>query len=229
MKSLSDEARRTCLSKKVLRENTESLTRLDSLLQEASGTTVRGRSNAAPVADPVSAMLEAKRETAYQEGYSAGYEWGFREGLQNSKKEQEERLLNFALELRALIGRIESAMELWYQKAEYGLAACSYDIARKVIDQELQARPSCIIPIVREAIGRVTNSTQAHIKVNPFDVPILEEHKQDILAISGLIRGVEIVGDERLERGSVIIESDNGVIDATVETKLTRIEGTEAA
>ncbi|MFN8139854.1 MAG: FliH/SctL family protein [Fimbriimonadales bacterium] len=216
-------------SKKFIRNESAEFTSLDSLLQEASGTPVRSKGSYAPVADPVSEMLEAKKETAYQEGYAAGYEWGVREGYDAGKRQEEERILNFALELKALIGRIEASMDLWFQKAEYGLAALSYEIAKKVISNELEQRPDVIVHIVREALGRVTNSNKATVKLNPFDAAVLDQHRDQLIAVAGFVKGVEIVGDESLQRGSVIIESDNGIIDASIETKLSRIQESEAA
>lgn len=162
-------------------------------------------------------------------GYSEGYEAGFRQGLQTVLTNEQARLAAFDAELRALVRRVEQAVELWFQKAEVGLARLAREVAKKVITAEIESRPELITPIVREALGYAKDATNVRVRVNPFDLPTLQEKRNELLAACATIQGIEIVGDEALSRGSTIIETDSGVIDATVETKLDQIFRPEAA
>lgn len=162
-------------------------------------------------------------------GYAEGYEAGFRQGLQTVLTNEQARIAAFDSELRALIRRVEQALELWFQKAEDGLARLAREVAKKVITTEIEARPELIAPIVKEALGHARDATNVRIRVNPFDLAALEEKKSELLAACASIQGVEIVGDDALSRGSTIIETEGGVIDATVETKLDQIFREEAA
>jgi flagellar assembly protein FliH len=217
------------LSKRIPREESASLPRFETLLSETAAKPVRKRSAPSPAMDSVSEMLEAKRASAHVEGYGAGYQLGFKEGLASAKKQEAQLIENFANELRALVERVEKAMNLWYEKAEYGLASLAFEIAKNVLADEISARPEAIVPIARQAIQRVNNSLSATIRINPFDLPALERNRDAICAVAGLVKGVEIVGDETLSRGSVVVESESGIVDATVETKLQNIQQNEAA
>lgn len=162
-------------------------------------------------------------------GYAEGYEAGFRQGLQTVLTNEQARIAAFDSELRALVQRVEQALELWFQKAEDGLARLAREVAKKVVTSEIEARPELITPIVREALGYAKDATSVRIRVNPFDLPTLEEKRNELLAACAGIQGIEIVGDDALSRGSTMIETDGGVIDATVETKLDHIFREEAA
>lgn len=168
-------------------------------------------------------------EALHVGAYAEGYEAGFRQGLQTVLTNEQARLAAFDAELRALVRRVEQAFELWFQKAEDGLARVAREVAKKVITAEIEAHPDIIATIVKEALGYAKDATSVRIRVNPFDLPALEEKRNELLAACASIQGIEIVGDEALSRGSTIIETEGGVIDATVETKLDHIFRPEAA
>lgn len=165
-------------------------------------------------------QTEADRIRAFEEAYAAGYAAGFPHGVQQALEREGQRLAEFDHQLRDLISRIESAVSLWYQKAELSLADLGLEIAKRVINEELTIRPTAILTIVRDALGHVEHSSSVKIKLNPFDLHTLEEHRATLHSLAGGISNLEIVGDEHLSRGSVIVESQFGTVDATVETKL---------
>jgi len=166
---------------------------------------------------------------SYREGFAKGYEAGFREGFQTAKEHETERLKRFEKDLETFIARIEHALELWYEKAESGLAQYASEIAKKILAEELTLRPEAIVSLAREAIKRVRNSSTVRIRVNPFDLSTLEERKEELFRIVAGVRGIELAGDETLERGSVILETENGILDARIETQLENLSRTEAA
>ena len=178
---------------------------------------------------PVAGSETLGGQTMHRGGYSEGYEAGFRQGLQTVLSNEQARIAAFESELRALVQRIEQGLELWFQKAEDGLARLAREVAKKVITSEIEARPELITPIVREALGYAKDATTVRIRVNPFDLPMLEEKKNELLAACAGVQNIEIVGDDVLSRGSTMIETDGGVIDATVETKLDQFFREEAA
>lgn len=172
---------------------------------------------------------DARREASFKEGYSAGYAGGFEVGMNEAKQEEQRRTELFVAEISAAVARMESAMDLWYQKAEHGLAVLAKEIASKIICEELQTRPEVILNVVRDALGRVSNSTHARVRLNPFDLPTINHQKDALLQACQSIHEIDLVADDTLSIGSTVIESDSGVIDARVESKLTEIVSENAA
>ncbi|HWP30809.1 MAG TPA: FliH/SctL family protein [Fimbriimonadales bacterium] len=178
---------------------------------------------------PLVSTTHAIATESYQDGFAKGYDAGFREGLHCAKEYELERLKRLESDLETLFARIEHAMELWYEKAESGLARYASDIAKKILAEELTLRPEAIVSLAREAIKRVRNTTNVRIRVNPFDLNTLNERKEELFRIAAGVRGIEIAGDETLERGSVIIETENGILDARIETQLENLCRKEVA
>ncbi len=162
-------------------------------------------------------------ENIFREAFSEGYQAGFAKGIADSQEQNQLRLDLFSKELSSLIDRIESAMNLWFQKAETELSSLAADIAVRVVAEELAIRPSAILAIAREALLEVTESSTVHIRVNPFDLHTLEDNKESLINASSSVRNFTIAGDESLTRGSVVIEGENGIVHATVESQVESI------
>lgn len=209
--------------KKIYRKEETSDTAQRAQFKTAEGSPIRAK-RAPTSSSPTSPKIfDEERERAFKEAYAKGYEAGFQIGWQEAYRQQQERISAFQRDLQALITRIESAMSLWYQKAEYGLATLARELSEKIIHEELQLNPEKIRTIVREALRTASSGLSARIRVNPYDLPALNANPEDILSASAGIRQLEIVGDETLSRGSTIIECDNGIIDATVQAKLSNL------
>lgn len=201
------------MSKRIFRNGANAeISSLSDSLQELKGVGTRDKT-----------AIQQPGEPIFKEAFANGYQAGFAKGLEDAEVQTRARLDIFSQELKSVIERIESAMELWYQKAEFGLAGLAGDVARRVIAEELTVRPDAILAITREALQQVTDSPTAHIRINPFDLATLEENKEKVLFSAAGIRELNLVVDENLSRGSVVIECDNGVIQSTVEAKVDSI------
>ena len=60
------------------------------------------------------------------------------------------------------------------------------------------------------------------LRVNPDDVALVTQGAADVLAA----RGARIVSDTSVQRGGCLVESDIGVIDASIETRWRRAAAT---
>ncbi len=167
--------------------------------------------------------LEKLREVALTEGREAGYHEGFAEGQQEAfeatRLAHEAGVVAFRIALDEQAARVEDRVQEWYREAEVGLAALATAVAARVIGREISQSPEVVIQIAREALQAISAVDKVRIRVNPFDAPILEKKKALILAANPTVRGVEIVDDPAIEGGAKI-ESDAGLIDATVRTQL---------
>ncbi|MCO5295940.1 MAG: FliH/SctL family protein [Fimbriimonadaceae bacterium] len=170
---------------------------------------------------------------AHQQARQAGHEAGFAEGLQEgiaqgiAQSLEEARVLRaaelaaFAADLNALREDAADAIERWYREAEHTLAQLATVIAAKVIANELATDPELVLAITREAIQEVTHASSARIRANVLDAPALSRHREELAALAPSLRQVDIVEDPTIRAGCVI-ETDGGVVEATVEQKLQR-------
>lgn len=97
-------------------------------------------------------------------------------------------------------------------------------ITRKVIHRELQLDREVIKEIVTSTLKSIEGEREVKIRLNPEDLELLENQKQELLSTNGGIREIDFVPDRSIELGGCIVETDFGGIDATVTSQLEEIE-----
>lgn len=164
------------------------------------------------------------REQGVAEGREAGFNQGRDEALAQFGREHSEQLARLATDLQQLHGRIESAVAEWANQAQAELETLGIQVAEKLLAAQLTLDRAVIIETAREALRQITETGRARIRVNPFDSPILQGCRDDLLAATASLRGIEIVDDVTI-LGGCIVETDRGVVDARPETKLEILKG----
>ncbi len=142
---------------------------------------------------------------------------GYKEGIENAKKEIEE-----------LKGKFE---EFYKYKNEVfdKISECIFDIsveiAKKIINKETESDKTVIIQMIKAAVEEV-NKTENKIvlRVMPKDAEIVKNKLPEIFAGNGFDAKISVIPDKKITEGGVIVETSNGIIDATLETQLAIIE-----
>ncbi len=147
-------------------------------------------------------------ETAYQEKREEGY----RDGLEEGKMEHSEKMLETILSSVEFIEGIEGKLVQIVNQA-----------VRKIIgDMDSNER---IVAIVRNALNTVRNQQNVIVRVAPADEPAVTQALAVMTASSvGSSSFLTILADARLPRDSCILESELGVIDASLETQIKALE-----
>lgn len=193
-----------------------------SLLQPAAKTPVLGR------VARTSADIERIKEEAYRAAYAQGYEAGHAEGVPRGYEDGQAAGLKMAYDeaaqriqelLDALSASVNNALQEWFRQSEPRFAELSTLIASRILARELSLSDASILAMAREAVAEVTHATHARIRLHPLDIPIVEEHKADVLAASASLRDFEIVEDASIP-GGCVIDTDGGVVDARLDEKI---------
>lgn len=97
----------------------------------------------------------------------------------------------------------------------------SLDIAKKIIKREIQQDPSIILDNISEVLkGLSKEETKITLKVNPAQVSLLKMEVPSLVSDNGLDAKVLIIPDENVMEGGCVVETANGVVDASIETQL---------
>lgn len=177
-------------------------------------TTDRTAARAQPAADtaegapPGADSLGDARQAGFREGEAAG-----RAAAQNEIRPLVERFTRSIDELAAL-------RPLLREQAERDLVRLAVAIARRVIRRELTIDPQAVTGLVKAALEQLSAGERIRVRVHPAD----EAAVRSCLAAAGRETSVEVAGDAALERGSAILETDRGNLDASAETQLAEIE-----
>ncbi len=183
--------------------------------------------------DPQELLAEAKRvlaeahrqadqmrHDAVRKGYADGLQLGRAEGM----KLYQQSVEDLRTEVQKVVDAIlAERMRLW-QEMEPQVIDLVLEIARKVLREEVQAHREAPLTIIKHALRRVSDTEHVRIRVNPDDLQIAREHREDLLAICDGVKQIEIVDDRRVGDGGCIIETPGGTIDATLRTQLQSVE-----
>ncbi len=170
----------------------------------------------AAVVEAQSIIAHAEAEAArIRENAAAHFEEekarGYRDGLELGKAEMSERIVSTL-----------SQSNLYFTKVEDALVDVVMKAVRRVIG-EFDERER-VERIVRQALELLRNQSQVRVKVSPAQLDWLNSRVEALLTSFPRIHLLDVQTDERLPSDGCILETELGVIDATVETQLRAIE-----
>lgn len=166
---------------------------------------------AAPTAESAAAQAHAARQSGYQDGYRDGLV-----ALDGFKQ-------SYAQQITAQVGLIAQNFQARLDALEAGLAAqvaeVAIALARQVLRSEIAQRPELVAGVAQEALAAtLVAAKQIAVHVHPDDHALIGQQAGEALAA----RGARLVADPALTRGGVVVDSEVGVIDASVEARWRR-------
>ncbi len=167
------------------------------------------RAQALQIVADAEASAEAIREAARAEGRQQGHD-----------EVAEQITLAMELAANAKVDRAQLIAE-----AEPDVIGVAVEIARRIIHSEVQARPDVIQEMVSRALQRVSAQDGIRVRLNPETMRQLGDNLRRAAA-SYADRGIEVVGDESVERVGVIVDTRRGTVDGRLETQLDRVSST---
>ena len=149
------------------------------------------------------------KEAAKQEGY--------KEGINQANSDLED--------LRTKLSEFYNYKDLVFQKVSECILDISVEIAKKIINKQIETDNNVIISMIKQVLSEVNKTEEKLIlKVMPKDVELVRDNVPQILADGSFEAKISVVPDGNIKEGGVIIQTSNGIIDATLETQLAIIE-----
>lgn len=96
--------------------------------------------------------------------------------------------------------------------------------AKKIVGRELELKPETIVDIVRQTLKPVTQSHHIKIFVSKNDKEILEAHKKELKSILEHVQTFMIEEKGDITPGGCIIETEAGIINASLENQWRALE-----
>ena len=97
----------------------------------------------------------------------------------------------------------------------------SVDIAKKIIKKEIEADPQVLLNTIIDVLKTVSKSEpKVSIRVRPQSVQFIKDSIPDIAYQYGIDTKVNIIADPSVEEGGCIFQTNNGIVDASIDTQL---------
>jgi flagellar assembly protein FliH len=204
----------------------------DGTREEALGILEDARERAAQIIARAEEKSREIYERAKQEGYEKGYEEGYEEGERKGFAEGHDRgrqqglatvdeMMEEAVEIRR---RALETKELMVREAEAEVVRIVIEIAKKVLGEQVKTDREAVLSLVRKALEKCTYTNSVTLKVSPDDYDVVVSFKKRLLAEAEGITQLDIEKEETMPRGSCLLETNAGFIDAGIEAQMTRIE-----
>jgi flagellar assembly protein FliH len=138
---------------------------------------------------------------------------GYKLGLEQAKQDVEQVKTDLA-------GFLNAPKEVFEYLAP-DILEISVDIARKIIKKEIDEHPEIILETIMGVLkGLSKNEPKIGIAVNPSQVAQVRENIAQMIYTVGMDSKINVYGDDTIEMGGCILKTNNGIIDATVNTQL---------
>ena len=159
------------------------------------------------------ALVEAAREQAaeiVQEArtvYEQQRELGWQAGMEQARREQ-----------AVLIHQTQLQCQEYYRTVEQQMSEVVLQAVRKILHDYDQV--ALTLKVVREALSLVSNQKQVTVRVHPEQVTAVRDQIARVHKDFPEIGYLDISADARLDQGGCILETEVGIIDASLDGQL---------
>ena len=191
-----------------------------------SGTSSTGQVRRAIVdADVFDAKLEADRLLAEARAQAERELAAANDEIERlrRKAEAEGRERGLAAVTELLVGARAAAAKA-RAGAEGELRSLAVRIAEKILGRELALDPAVVVDVATEALRHVGEPRELLVRCAPEDMEALFRGKPRLIERCRAAQAVVFRPDPTVERGSCIVETELGIVDARFSTQLDAIE-----
>ena len=148
---------------------------------------------------------EIIKKSAFEEGYN--------KGLENAKDDIETLR-------KDIVGFMKAPKEVFEYIAP-DILEISVDIAKKIIKKEVESDPQVLINTIVDVLKTVSKSEpKINIRVKPKAVQFIKDTLPNITYQYGIEANINIVADPSIEEGGCVLQTNNGIVDASIDTQL---------
>ncbi len=163
------------------------------------------------VAEQIAAQMRATRQSGYQDGY--------RDGLAALDAFKQSFASQTAAQVGALLESMQQELDGLQQQMARTIAVTATRLARQIVRTEIETRPEVVAAVAQEALDTLLLSARhITVRVHPDDHAIVAQTIAEGLAA----RGARLLADRSLKRGGCVVESDIGIVDASMEARWRR-------
>lgn len=156
-------------------------------------------------------LVSRAQEEAYSIKDNAAKD-GYQDGLSQAKAE---------------IALIKEAIEEFFKYKDQMLEVVSKDImdisleiAQKIIKKESQVDKSILLNLIVEIFDKnINRENKITIRAGSEDIEYLKSKSEEITQLTGSDAKISIVEDKQIVGGGVIVETTNGIVDASFKTQ----------
>ena len=171
------------------------------------------------VQEQVYQELKKKAEQSEREAYEKGFAQGERDGLESGHK----RLEVVIKQINSSLEQIETQKKALFQRFEEEMVAFAFCVIKKILQRESRLTAGVIKDTLFAALQKTEENRRIILHLHPLDYKYLLAHPEQIPWVLNDRERVKILEDGAITPGGGLLETELGVIDATLEGQFDRI------
>ncbi len=191
----------------------------------------RARKEGRKLIEDAEKAAEAIRLKAHEAGRQIGLDAGIQEtdtrierrAAEIGEKTTAEKMQTVIPTLTSIAESLAAERDRWMIGRETDLIRMSVAIAEKIVRHKLEVDPDGARDLIIEAVHQVSGSGRLELRLNPGDLERLGTDAEAVIRSISCVGDVELIADPSISSGGCVIETQHGVVDATLEAKLERI------
>ena len=148
---------------------------------------------------------------AAQAAYEQERQRGYADGLAEAQMAQAEKMIDTV-----------SRTVDYFAQVEADMVALVMDAVRKIIDDYDDG--DRVLIVVKNALSVVRNQKQMTLRLHPQQIEVVRARINDLLSAYPGVGYLDIVADGRLGPQACILESEIGLVEASMESQLAALE-----
>jgi len=193
---------------------------IDDVLQKAQHQSFEIIDKAHLQAQNILTNAEIQSDKIKEVASQKGFEQGYSEGLLIAEK----KCLSLIEEITKVREMIIKERTILYDAAEQDLVNLSLEIARRAIYEHLSEDESAYLKLIQSTLQKVRGVDFVKLWVSPFDYALLLDLRDTILAGLKNIKDIEILSGDSIRKWGCLVDTESGVLDGGVETRLSQLE-----
>ncbi len=143
----------------------------------------------------------------------SAFEEGYRLGLEKAGTDLDA--------FRAELSHFMNARKDVFEYIAPDILEISVDIAKTIIKKELESDPQVLINTIIDVLRAVSkNEPKITIRVRPQSVQFIKDTIPNITYQYGIDSSINIVSDPSIDEGGCVFQTNNGIVDASIDTQL---------
>lgn len=182
--------------------------------------TIEKQSQQREIANEAVRLSREVQEDAYKLAYGLGLKEGKEAAFNEEKARVESEMQNF----RHLIEEIKVIKSELMMSNEKQIVELCFYIAKRLLMKEVESNPEYIKTLIKRSLEMAQSDEEVTIRMSVADKKWVDQYQEEVFKELNLDQSTRIEEDAKISPGGVVVETNHGVIDATIEQRLEKLE-----
>ena len=154
----------------------------------------------------------------------AAYEKGYQEGLTAGRDALDQQAADAMRQVATLVDEAQRLHDALLQQAEPEMVALALEVARKIVQAEVQTNPNVVTQVIAQAVERISGGPRVTIKVNPTELDRVKQHWAQAYGANFREKEWAIEGDGAVPVGGCLLVTRYGSLDARIDAQFDELQ-----